>query len=141
MKYWVTATVLLALAGAALAREPQPQQQVLVQFSVGTGTTLVGFKVARCSAPADDESVSAPGRFCLRLPFGCALVMESASADGSSVVVRPQIGPIAFEVAVGPARSSESGAIDGTTRSPWGGRCRMPCLAFHLSRTPPGSVQ
>jgi hypothetical protein len=104
----VAVTALLALAGAALASAPQPQQQVLVQFSVGTGSTVVGFKVARCSAPADNGSVSAPGRFCLRLPFDCALVMESASADGSSVVVRPQIGPIAFEVAVGPARPSES---------------------------------
>ncbi len=108
MRYWVTAMVLLALAGAAFASAPQPQQQVLVQFSVGTGSTVVGFKVARCSAPADDESASASGRFCLRLPFGCALVMESASADGSSVVVRPQIGPIAFEVAVDRVRPSGS---------------------------------
>ena len=102
------AVMLLAVAGVALADVPEPRQQVLVQFSVGTGTTLVGFKVARQALPASDESVSAPGRFCLRLPFGCALVMESAATDGSGVVVRPQFGPIAFEVAVGPARPSES---------------------------------
>ena len=107
MRYLVTVMALLALAGAAFASAPQPQQ-VLVQFSVGTGSTVVGFKVARCAAPVSDESVSAPGRFCLRLPFDCSFVMESASADGSSVVVRPQIGPIAFEVAVRPARPSES---------------------------------
>jgi hypothetical protein len=34
--------------------------------------------------------------------------MESASADGSSVVVRPQIGPITFEVAVDRVRPSGS---------------------------------
>jgi len=107
MKYWVTVTMLLALAGAAFASAPQPQQ-VFVQFSVGTGTTLVGFKVARCAVPAADELVAAPGRFCLKLPFDCAFVMEQAAADGSGVVVRPQFGPIAFEVAVGPARPSES---------------------------------
>ncbi len=105
MRYLVAATMLLALAGSALASAPQ--RQVLVQFSVGTGSTVVGFKVARCSAPAENGCVCTPGRFCLRLPFDCALVMESASADGSSVVVRPQIGPIAFEVAVGPASPSE----------------------------------
>jgi len=107
MRYWATMMVLLAVAGAALANVPEPQQQVLVQFSVGTGTTLVGFKVTRRAAPADDELAHALGRFCLVLPFDCALVMESA-ADGSGVVVRPQIGPIAFEVTVGPARSGRS---------------------------------
>jgi hypothetical protein len=101
------AVMLLAVMGAAYASAPQPQQ-VLVQFSVGTGTTLVGFKIARCAAPADDASAFAPGRFCLDLPFNCAFVMESASADGSGVVVRPQFGPIAFEVAVRPNRPSES---------------------------------
>ena len=103
-----TAVMLLVLAGAALANGPEPQQQVLVQFSVGTGTTLVGFKVARRAAPTEDELVSAPGRFCLRLPFDCTLVMESASAEGSSVVVRPQFGPIALEVAVDRVRPSGS---------------------------------
>ena len=102
------AVMLLAAMGTAFASVPEPQQQVLVQFSVGTGTTLVGFRVARRAMPAGDELVSAPGHFCLRLPFDCALVMESAAADGSGVVVRPQFGPIAFEVAVGPARPSES---------------------------------
>ncbi len=106
MKCLVAAAVLLAVTGVALADVPQPQQQVLVQFSVGTGSTVVGFKVARCSAPADNGSVSAPGRFCLKLPFDCALVMESAAVNGSGVVVRPQIGPISFEVMVGPARPS-----------------------------------
>jgi hypothetical protein len=99
---------LLTLAGAAFANAPEAQQQVLVQFSVGTGTTLVGFKVTRQAVPANSEPACAPGRFCLRLPFGCALVMGSAAADGSGVVVRPQVGPIAFEVAVGPARASGS---------------------------------
>jgi hypothetical protein len=108
MRYLVAVTVLLALAGAAFASAPEPQQQVLVQFSVGTGTTLVGFKVARRALPASDEAASSPGRFCLRLPFDCAFVMESAAADGSGVIVRPQFGPIAFEVAVRPARPSES---------------------------------
>jgi len=108
MKCFAALIALLAVAGVALADAPQPQQQVIVQFSVGTGSTVVGFKVARCSAPADNESVSAPGRFCLRLPFDCTLVMESASADGSSVVVRPQIGPITFEVAVRQTRPSHS---------------------------------
>ena len=108
MRYLIAVSVLLALAGAAFASAPQSQQQVLVQFSVGTGSTVVGFKVARCPAPAGDESGRTPGRFCLRLPFDCALVMESASTDGSSVVVRPQFGPIAFEVAVGTTRPSQS---------------------------------
>jgi len=108
MRYWISVTVLLLLAGTALAEAPQPQQQVIVQFSVGTGTTLVGFKVARCAAPAADEPACAPGRFCLRLPFDCALVMENAAADGSGVVVRPQFGPIALEVAVSPVRASGS---------------------------------
>jgi hypothetical protein len=107
-----TAVVLLVTAGMGLALTPvpapQPQQQVLVQFSVGTGTTLVGFKVARRALPTSDEAASSPGRFCLRLPFDCAFVMENAAADGSGVVVRPQIGPIAFEVAVRPTRPSES---------------------------------
>jgi hypothetical protein len=108
MRHWTAVMVLLALTGAAFANAPEPQQQVLVQFSIGTGTTLVGFKVARRAIPADDGSARAPGRFCLRLPFDCALVMESGAADGSGVVVRPQIGSIAFEVAVGPARASGS---------------------------------
>ena len=108
MRYWAAMMVLLAVAGAALANAPEPQQQVLVQLSVGTGTTLVGFKVTRRAAPADNESAHALGRFCLRLPFDCALVMESATAAGAGVVVRPQFGPIAFEVAVGPARSGRS---------------------------------
>jgi hypothetical protein len=106
------AVVLLATAGMGLALTPapapQPQQQVIVQFSVGTGSTTVGFKVARCALPAGDGAASSPGRFCLRLPFDCAFVMESAAADGSGVIVRPQFGPIAFEVAVRPARPSES---------------------------------
>jgi hypothetical protein len=79
-----------------------------VQFSVGTGTTLVGFKIARRAVPADDELVCAHGRFCLRLPFDCALVMESAAADGSGLVVRPQFGPIALEVAIDRVRPSGS---------------------------------
>jgi hypothetical protein len=108
MKCWATIIVLLAVAGVALGNAPEPQQQVLVQFSVGTGTTLVGFKVTRLSASAGNGSASEPGLLCLRLPFGCALVMGSAAADGSGVVVRPQVGPIAFEVAVGPARASGS---------------------------------
>ena len=108
MKCFAALIALLAVAGVALADAPQPQQHVLVQFSVGTGSTVVGFKVARCSAPADNEAVSAPGRFCLRLPFDCALVMESAMPDGSGVVVRPQVGPFAFEVVVGPARPDRS---------------------------------
>ncbi|MBM3330970.1 hypothetical protein FJY68_03855 [candidate division WOR-3 bacterium] len=101
------AVMLLAAMGAAYASAPQPQQ-VLVQFSVGTGTTLVGFKIARCATPANDELVTTPGHFCLDLPFNCAFVMESASADGSGVVVRPQFGPLAFEVAIRPNRPSES---------------------------------
>jgi len=112
MRYWVAVVVLLATAGTSLALAPDPapesQQQVLVQFSIGTGTTLVGFKVARRALPASNEPLSTPGRFCLRLPFGCALVMESATAEGSGVVVRPQIGPIAFEVAVDRVRPSGS---------------------------------
>jgi hypothetical protein len=106
------AVVLLATAGTSLALTPdpapQPQQQVIVQFSVGTGSTTVGFKVARRALPASDEAASSPGRFCLRLPLDCAFVMDSAAADGSGVIVRPQIGPSAFEVAVRPARPSES---------------------------------
>ena len=110
MRHLIAMIVLLATMGLALTPDPapEPQQQVLAQFSVGTGTMLVGFKVARRAAPADDELAAAPGRFCLRLPFGCALVMESASADGSGVVVRPQVGPIAFEVAVDRIRPSGS---------------------------------
>jgi hypothetical protein len=112
MRYWVTIVVLLAAASTSLALTPdptsEPQQQVLVQFSFGTGTTLVGFKVARRAAPLDDESIDAPGHFCLRLPFDCALVVESAAANGSGVVVRPQIGLIAFEVAVDRVRPSSS---------------------------------
>jgi hypothetical protein len=108
MKCSTALIALLVVAGVALADAPQPQQHVLVQFSVGTGSTVVGFKVARCSTPADNEAVSAPGRFCLRLPFDCALVMESTAPDGSGVVVRPQFGSIAFEVAVGPAQPARS---------------------------------
>jgi hypothetical protein len=111
MKYWVTVVVLMAVAGTGLAFTPDPapqsEQQVIVQFSVGTASTLVGFKVARRAVPAGDEPVSAPGRFCLRLPFDCALVMESAAADGSTVV-RPQFGPIVFEVAVNRVRPTGS---------------------------------
>jgi len=112
MKYWVTVVVLMAAAGTGLAftpdPAPQPQQQVIVQFSVGTASTLVGFKVARRALPASDDSGNTPGRFCLRLPFDCALVVEGASADESRVVVRPQVGPIAFEVAVDHVRPSGS---------------------------------
>jgi hypothetical protein len=112
MRYWVAMVVLLSTTGTSLALTPDsvptPQQQVLVQFSVGTGTTLVGFKVARRALPASNEPFSAPGRFCLRLPFDCALVVESAATDGSGVVVRPQFGPIAFEVAVDRVRPSGS---------------------------------
>lgn len=108
MKCFSAVVVLLALAGTAFGNAPEPQQQVLVQFSVGTGTTLVGFKVTRLGSSASDIAVSGPGRFCLRLPFDCALVMGSAAADGSGVIVRPQVGPIAFEVAVGPSRVSGS---------------------------------
>ena len=108
MKHLAAVMVLMAAAGAALANAPVPQQQVLVQFSVGTGTTLVGFKVARCAAQVGDESGSVPGRFCLKLPFGCAFVIESAVPNGSGVVVRPQFGPIAFEVAVDRVRPGGS---------------------------------
>ncbi len=112
MRYFVAIVILLATAGTGLALTPDPtpesQQQVLVQFSVGTGTTLVGFKVTRQALPASHESFSTPGRFCLRLPFNCALVMESAALDGSGVVVKPQFGPIAFEVAVNRVRPSGS---------------------------------
>jgi hypothetical protein len=102
------AVLLLAVTGVALAGGPEPQQQVLVQFSVGTGTTLVGFKVLRQLASVSLGQSHMPGRFCLQLPFGCAMVMESATPDGSGMVVRPQVGPIAFEVAVGPARPDRS---------------------------------
>jgi hypothetical protein len=108
MKYVSTVILLLAAAGAALADVPAPQQQVLVQFSVGTGTTLVGFRVLRQCVPAGLGLTEAPGRVCLRLPFGCAMVMESAEPDGSGLVLRPQVGPIAFEVAVGPAQPDRS---------------------------------
>ncbi len=108
MKCFAALIALLAVAGVALADAPQPQQQVLVQFSVGTGTTLVGFKVLRQMLPAGLGLVHAPGRFCLQLPFGCAMVMESAAPDGSGVVVRPQVGTIALEVVVGPAQPNRS---------------------------------
>ena len=107
MKCLVAVAVLLAVTGVALADVPQPQQ-VLVQFSVGTGTTIVGFKVLRQMLPAGLGLVHAPGRFCLQLPFGCAMVMESAAPDGSGVVVRPQVGPIALEVVVGSAQPDRS---------------------------------
>jgi len=107
MKCLVAVAVLLAVTGVALADVPQPQQ-VLVQFSAGTGTTLVGFKVLRQMLPASVGLTHAPGRFCLQLPFGCAMVMESAMPDGSGVVVRPQVGPFAFEVVVGPAQPDRS---------------------------------
>jgi hypothetical protein len=109
MKHWA-AMMLLAIAGTGLALEPspvpQPQRQVLAQFSVGAGTTLVGFKIARRTAPANEEPAGGPGRFCLKLPFNCAFVIEQADADGSGVVVRPQFGPIAFEVVVGRAAAT-----------------------------------
>jgi hypothetical protein len=112
MKYWVAMTMLLVITGSGLALAPdpvvEPRQKVLVQLSVGTGATLVGFKVTRQELTANTEPACTPGRFCLRLPFDCALVLESATADGSGVVVRPQIGPIAFEVTVGPGRTSGS---------------------------------
>jgi|GEM_PF-1353752 len=112
MRYWVTVVALLSTVGTSLALAPNsmptPQPQVLVQFSVGTGATLVGLKVTRQVAPATSEPVAAPGRFCLRLPFDCALVVESVATDGSGVVVRPRFGPIAFEVAVDRVRPSGS---------------------------------
>ncbi len=108
MKFWAAITTLLAVAGMALADVPKPQQQVLVQLSVGTGTTTVGLKVLRQLVPDCFTPAHAPGRFCLRLPFGCAMVMENAAPDGSGVVVRPQVGPIALEVAVGPAQPDRS---------------------------------
>jgi hypothetical protein len=102
------AVMLLALAGAAVANAPEPQQQVLAQFSVGTGTTLVGFKIMQRAGPAIDDTADVPGRVCLKLPFDCAFVIERPQTDGSSIVVRPQIGPIAFEVAVN--RQAPSGS-------------------------------
>ncbi|MBN2464582.1 hypothetical protein JXD38_03020 [candidate division WOR-3 bacterium] len=108
MRCFAAVVLLLAVAGVALADVPEPQQQVLVQFSVGTGTTLVGLRVLRQAVPVSLGLTHAPGRFCLRLPFGCAMVMENAAPDGSGVVVRPQFGPIAFEVAVGPAQPARS---------------------------------
>ena len=106
-KFCTAMILLLALAGAALASAPEPQQQVLVQFSVGTGTTLVGFKVTRQAVKMSDAAY-VPDQFCLRLPFGCALVMGHAAADGSGVIVRPQVGSLAFEVAVGQSPASGS---------------------------------
>jgi len=103
MKCFAAVILLLAIAGTGLAQtaNPAPQpQKVLVQFSVGTGTTLVGFKVARRALPDESGLTSVPGRFCLRLPFGCALVLERTAETGPHVVVRPHVGPIAFEVAV-----------------------------------------
>jgi hypothetical protein len=108
MSSWAAVLALLMVTGVALADVPEPQQHVLVQFSVGTGTTVVGFRVLRQAVPAGLGLTHASGRFCLRLPFGCAMVMESATSDGSGVVVRPQLGPIAFEVAVGPAQPDRS---------------------------------
>jgi hypothetical protein len=99
--------MLLAVMGTAFATVPEPQQ-VLVQFSAGTGTILVGFKILRQMLPASVGLSHAPGRFCLQLPFGCAMAMESAAPNGSGVVVRPQVGPIAFEVVVGPAEPDRS---------------------------------
>jgi hypothetical protein len=102
------AVLLLAVAGMALADVPEQREQVLVQFSVGTGTTSVGLRVLRQLVPAGLSPAPSPSRFCLRLPFGCAMVMESAAPDGTGMVVRPQLGPIALEVAVGPARPNRS---------------------------------
>ena len=107
MRYWATIVVLLAVAGVALANAPKPQQQVLVQFNVGTGTTLVGFRVLRQPISTSFGLTQLPGRFCLQLPFGCVMVLEGA-APGSGVLVRPQLGPIAFEVAVDRVRPSGS---------------------------------
>lgn len=108
MKCFAALIALLALTGAAFASAPEPQQQVLVQVSVGTGTTLVGFRVLRQLVPVGLDLIRTPGRFCLRLPFGCAMVMEKAAPDGSGVIVRPQFGPIAFEVAVRPVHPARS---------------------------------
>jgi hypothetical protein len=112
MKCLVAIVVLLATAGTSLALAPdsvpKPQQQVLVQFSVGTGTTSVGFKVTRQAVLGSIGLTSTPGRFCLRLPFGCALVMESSADGGPGIVVRPQVGPIALEVAVDQVRPNGS---------------------------------
>ena len=111
MKCLAAVVILFAVAGTGLAETPSPvsqQQQVLVQLSAGTGTTQVGFRIVRRTAPAREDVGASSGRFCLRLPFDCALVMERASTDGSSVVVRPQIGPIAFEVAVDRVRPTGS---------------------------------
>ena len=107
MKHVTTIVVLLAVAGVAFANAPEPQQQVLVQFSIGTGTTLVGFRVLRQPISTSFGLTQMPGRFCLQLPFGCAMVLEGA-APGSGVLVRPQLGPIAFEVAVDRVRPSGS---------------------------------
>jgi hypothetical protein len=98
---------LLVVTGVALADVPAPREQVLVQFSVGTGTTNVGFRVLRQPISTSLGLIQTPGRFSLRLPFGCAMVLEGTT-PGSGVVVRPQLGPIAFEVAVGPAGSGRS---------------------------------
>ncbi len=108
MKCSAALITLFAVTGVVLANVSEPQQRVLVQFNVGTRTTLVGFKILRQMVPASIGPTYTPGRFCLQLPFGCAMVMESARPDGSGVVVRPQVGPIAFEVAVGPARPGDS---------------------------------
>jgi hypothetical protein len=111
MKLMAAVVVLLAVAGTSPAETPDPapdQQRVLVQFSVGTSTTLVGFKITQRAGQAVDEPADSPGRLCLKLPFNCAFVIEQADADGSGVVVRPRIGPIAFEVAVN--RQSASGS-------------------------------
>ncbi len=102
------ATIILLVSGVAMAAAPEQPQQVLVQFSVGTGSTVVGLRILRQLVPIAFVPANVPGHFCLRLPFGCAMVMESASPDGSGVVVRPQVGPLAFEVAVGPARTGNS---------------------------------
>ena len=107
MKCFVAIAVLLGATGVALADVPEPQQQVFVQFSVGTGTTNVGFRVLRQPISTSLGLTQTPGRFCLRLPFGCAMVLEGTT-PGSGVVVRPQLGPIAFEVAVKLAQPARS---------------------------------